>query len=40
MKVLRAVNSAATVIKQTTYGSPTPTSNSVWWMFGDLTNVV
>lgn len=38
MKVLRAVNSAATVIKQTTY-NPVGPVNSIWWMFGDLTNV-
>jgi hypothetical protein len=39
MKVLRAVNSAATVIKQTTRVI-NPPANSIWWMFGDLTNVV
>lgn len=39
MKVLRAVNSAATVIKQTS-STVSPAANSIWWMFGDLTNVI
>jgi len=37
MKILRAVNSAATIIKQSAYVAPS--TNGVWWMFGDLTNV-
>jgi len=37
MKILRAVNSAATIIKQSAYIAPS--TNGVWWMFGDLTNV-